>query len=64
LGLAEGHLDAAHRLARAILRWRQRGVARVRGPVPVAGDGLHPSGAQYTLWVEGMAPVVEELLGR
>jgi lysophospholipase L1-like esterase len=28
----------------------------------VAGDGLHPSGAQYALWVERIAPVVEELL--
>ncbi|MDO8484778.1 MAG: SGNH/GDSL hydrolase family protein [Candidatus Limnocylindrales bacterium] len=29
----------------------------------VAGDGLHPSGAQYALWVERIAPVVRELLG-
>ena len=28
----------------------------------VAGDGLHPSGAQYGLWVERIAPVVEKLL--
>jgi lysophospholipase L1-like esterase len=28
----------------------------------VAGDGLHPSGAQYALWVDRIAPVVEELL--
>jgi lysophospholipase L1-like esterase len=28
----------------------------------VAGDGLHPSGAQYALWVERIAPVVEGLL--
>jgi acyl-CoA thioesterase-1 len=28
----------------------------------VADDGLHPSGAQYALWVERIAPVVEELL--
>ena len=28
----------------------------------VAGDGLHPSGAQYALWLERIAPVVEELL--
>jgi lysophospholipase L1-like esterase len=28
----------------------------------VAGDGLHPSGAQYALWVDVIAPVVEELL--
>lgn len=30
----------------------------------VATDGLHPSGAQYTLWVERILPVVESLLGR
>jgi lysophospholipase L1-like esterase len=28
----------------------------------VAGDGLHPSAAQYALWVDAIAPVVEELL--
>ena len=28
----------------------------------VASDGLHPSAAQYVLWVERMVPVVEELL--
>jgi len=30
----------------------------------VARDGLHPSGAQYALWVERILPVVESLLGR
>jgi lysophospholipase L1-like esterase len=30
----------------------------------VASDGLHPSGAQYALWVERIAPVVSELLDR
>ena len=30
----------------------------------VADDGLHPSGAQYALWVERLMPVVEQLLGR
>ncbi len=29
----------------------------------VADDGLHPSGAQYGLWVEAIQPVVEALLG-
>jgi acyl-CoA thioesterase I len=29
----------------------------------VAGDGLHPSGAQYALWVDSIAPVVARLLG-
>ncbi|MGH2462135.1 MAG: SGNH/GDSL hydrolase family protein [Candidatus Limnocylindria bacterium] len=28
----------------------------------VASDGLHPSGAQYTLWVDAIQPVVVELL--
>ena len=30
----------------------------------VADDGLHPSGAQYALWVERITPVVEALIGR
>jgi len=30
----------------------------------VAADGLHPSGAQYALWVERIAPVVQALLDR
>ncbi len=30
----------------------------------VAEDGLHPSGAQYALWVERIAPVVDGLLRR
>ena len=29
----------------------------------VADDGLHPSGAQYVLWVERIAPVVAALIG-
>ena len=29
----------------------------------VAGDGLHPSGAQYRLWVERIGPVVRALVG-
>jgi lysophospholipase L1-like esterase len=33
-------------------------------PSLVADDGLHPSGAQYGLWVERIAPVVGRLLGR
>lgn len=28
----------------------------------VAGDGLHPSGAQYARWVDAIQPVVEALL--
>ena len=32
-------------------------------PQLVASDGLHPSGAQYRLWVDAIAPVVAELLG-
>jgi lysophospholipase L1-like esterase len=30
----------------------------------VARDGLHPSGAQYALWVDRIAPVIEGLLKR
>jgi lysophospholipase L1-like esterase len=30
----------------------------------VADDGLHPSGVQYALWVERIAPVVIELFAR
>ena len=30
----------------------------------VAGDGLHPSGAQYALWVDRISPVMEALLAR
>ena len=33
-------------------------------PSLVAGDGLHPSGAQYALWVERIAPVVAGQLAR
>ena len=29
----------------------------------VAPDGLHPSGAQYALWVDAIQPVVEALIG-
>jgi acyl-CoA thioesterase I len=29
----------------------------------VASDGLHPSGVQYALWVERIAPVVSRLIG-
>jgi acyl-CoA thioesterase I len=29
----------------------------------LAGDGLHPSGSQYGLWVDALAPIVRELLG-
>lgn len=29
----------------------------------VAGDGLHPSGAQYARWVDRIAPEVRRLLG-
>ncbi len=33
-------------------------------PSLVAGDGLHPSGAQYALWVDAIEPVVRALLER
>ncbi len=31
-------------------------------PTLVAADGLHPSGAQYRLWVDAIEPVVRDLL--
>ena len=31
-------------------------------PELVAGDGLHPSGAQYLRWTDAIAPLIEELL--
>jgi lysophospholipase L1-like esterase len=34
----------------------------VSDPALVAGDGLHPSGAQYALWVDAIQPVVEGLM--
>ena len=30
----------------------------------VASDGLHPSGTQYSLWVERIAPRIDALIGR
>ncbi len=36
--------------------------AVLEDPSLVAGDGLHPSGSQYSLWVDAIAPVVSELL--
>jgi lysophospholipase L1-like esterase len=36
--------------------------AAATDPSMIAGDGLHPSGAQYTLWVDAIQPVVEEML--
>ena len=32
-------------------------------PTLVAGDGLHPSGRQYDLWVDRIRPVVLRALG-
>ncbi len=34
----------------------------VDDPTLVATDGLHPSGAQYELWVQRIAPVIQDLL--
>lgn len=36
--------------------------AAAGNPTMVAGDGLHPSGAQYARWVDLILPVVEPLL--
>lgn len=35
----------------------------VEDPTLVAGDGLHPSGSQYRLWVDAIEPVVRRRLG-
>jgi len=35
----------------------------VSDPSLVASDGLHPSGAQYALWVDAILPVAEALIG-
>jgi acyl-CoA thioesterase-1 len=76
-GAAYGEPDLRRRLIvefNAILAEsaRDRGIAfvdifdisrRVRDdPSLVAADGLHPSGAQFRLWVDQIAPVVERLL--
>jgi acyl-CoA thioesterase I len=37
--------------------------AALGDPSLVADDGLHPSGKQYSLWVDAIAPVMEELVG-
>ena len=39
-------------------------LAAVTDRTLVASDGLHPSGAQYALWVDRVAPAVETLLDR
>jgi acyl-CoA thioesterase I len=36
--------------------------AVLEDPSLVAGDGLHPSGSQYSLWADQIEPVVSELL--
>ncbi|MGH2418236.1 MAG: SGNH/GDSL hydrolase family protein [Candidatus Limnocylindria bacterium] len=36
--------------------------AALEDPSLVADDGLHPSGKQYALWLDAIAPVVEELI--
>jgi acyl-CoA thioesterase I len=36
--------------------------AVLEDPSLVAGDGLHPSGSQYSLWADEIEPVVSELL--
>jgi acyl-CoA thioesterase I len=38
-------------------------LAALEDPSLVADDGLHPSGRQYSLWVEAIEPAVRELIG-
>ena len=51
---------AARRLAVVDIHDISRRAATERNLV--ACDGLHPSGAQYALWAERIAPVVADLL--
>jgi lysophospholipase L1-like esterase len=37
-------------------------LAAAHDPSLVAADNLHPSGRQYTLWLDRIVPVVRELL--
>ena len=41
-------------------------ISRAAGDAPgmLVGDGLHPSAAQYALWVDAIEPVVRNLLGQ
>jgi len=36
------------------------GVSRIPDPTLVANDGLHPSGKQYKMWAELLAPVIKQ----
>lgn len=49
---------------RAILFFDITGISRMAAsdPVLTAGDGLHPSGAMYALWVEKILPEIRHLL--
>ena len=49
-------------IALELARLGARVVVAARDRSLVADDGLHPSGAQYGLWVERIAPVVAGLL--
>ena len=48
----------------AVVDIRDISLEAAEDPSLVAGDGLHPSSAQYARWVERIAPVVGDLLTR
>ncbi|MFC0679519.1 SGNH/GDSL hydrolase family protein [Lysobacter korlensis] len=60
--VAARDISAAHGIAFVDITpvSRERGVE----PAMLVEDGLHPSGAMYTLWTDRIAPVARELLSR
>ena len=51
-----------HREVRFVREVFEISQAALEDPSLVADDGLHPSGKQYSLWVDAIEPVVRELI--
>ena len=51
-----------HREVRFVAGIFEISQAALEDPSLVADDGLHPSGKQYSLWVDAIEPVVRELI--
>ena len=51
-----------HREVRFVAEIFEISQAALEDPSLVADDGLHPSGKQYSLWVDAIEPVVRELI--
>ncbi len=51
-----------HREVRFVPETFEISQAALEDPSLVADDGLHPSGKQYSLWVDAIEPVVRELI--